>query len=199
MHEEERGADPGDGRGHMQPAQQDRHPIPRHRDPTPPSLSPPSSPTRAPVARRAHCDNNGGPPLAHGESAGIFCRRPCGRRSAEKGLIDRVEASMMTPFHRAALIVGAGHGLSAALARRLAREGHAGRARRAQRRQDRRRRRADRRRDLRLRRHRPRGGAAAVRAGGSAHRRSRPRRLQRRASRARRAGRDRTRKRRARR
>ena len=30
---------------------------------------------------------------------------------------------MMTPFHRAALIVGAGHGLSAALARRLAREG----------------------------------------------------------------------------
>ncbi len=30
---------------------------------------------------------------------------------------------MTTPFHRAALIVGAGHGLSAALARRLAREG----------------------------------------------------------------------------
>ena len=30
---------------------------------------------------------------------------------------------MMTPFHRAALIVGAGHGLSAALARRLARDG----------------------------------------------------------------------------
>ncbi|MGA2494546.1 MAG: SDR family NAD(P)-dependent oxidoreductase [Roseiarcus sp.] len=29
----------------------------------------------------------------------------------------------MTPFHRAALIVGAGNGLSAALARRLAREG----------------------------------------------------------------------------
>jgi NAD(P)-dependent dehydrogenase (short-subunit alcohol dehydrogenase family) len=38
-------------------------------------------------------------------------------------LIDRAEACMMTPFHRAALIVGAGHGLSAALARRLAREG----------------------------------------------------------------------------
>ena len=30
---------------------------------------------------------------------------------------------MMTPFHRAALIVGAGHGLSAALARHLARDG----------------------------------------------------------------------------
>jgi len=30
---------------------------------------------------------------------------------------------MMSPFHRAALIVGAGHGLSAALARHLAREG----------------------------------------------------------------------------
>ncbi len=30
---------------------------------------------------------------------------------------------MTSPFHRAALIVGAGHGLSAALARRLAREG----------------------------------------------------------------------------
>ena len=30
---------------------------------------------------------------------------------------------MTTPFHRAALIVGAGHGLSAALARHLAREG----------------------------------------------------------------------------